>query len=248
MSARQDMQAQRYELKFIVPESLRPVVRGFVSSYLEIDAFAKDDFSYAIHSIYLDSPALHTYHASVNGERNRYKLRIRYYDDAPDSPVFLETKRKAADIVHKQRCTLPRSALESALAGDASRVRPSEIPDHNTFCKLMHQTRATPRAHVAYVREAWVSPHDNSVRVTMDHTVQVSPCFDLNLSLQPKKPVTVFPGQVVLELKFTNRYPDWFRDIVRTFNLMQCGAAKYAGGIALHGEHRFLHMPELQYV
>ena len=42
---------------------------------------------------------------------------------------------------------------------------------------------------------------------------------------------------IVLELKFTNRFPDWFRDLVRAFNLMQCGAAKYVDGVALQGEH-----------
>lgn len=248
MSTPHDMQAQRYELKFMVPESLRTAVRAYVSSYLELDSFARDDYSYAIHSIYLDSPNLHTYFASVNGDRNRHKLRIRYYDDSPTAPVFLETKRKVCDVVQKQRCVLPRAAVHDALAGDVSRVRPSEISGHQAFCSLVHQTNATPRAHVAYFREAWVSPHDNSVRVTMDRNVQVSPCFDLSLGMQLKKPVTVFPGEIVLELKFTTRYPDWFRSLVQTFNLMQCGAAKYAGGIELHGEHRFRQMPELQYV
>ena len=248
MAVHQDMQSERYELKFIVPEALRTEVRSFVASYLELDAFAHDDYSYAIHSIYFDSPDLHTYFASVNGDRNRYKLRIRYYNADPQSPVFLETKRKVCDVVQKQRCVLPRAALHDALAGDVSRVRPSDMNGHQSFCSLVHQTKATPRAHVTYFREAWVSPHDNSVRVTMDRQVQVSPCFDLDLSMQPKKPLTVFPGEIVLELKFTTRYPDWFRTLVRTFNLMQCGAAKYAGGIVLHGEHRFRRMPELQYL
>ena len=43
---------------------------------------------------------------------------------------------------------------------------------------------------------------------------------------------------VILELKFTNRFPDWFKELVRIFGLAQCGAAKYAGGVELMGEHR----------
>jgi len=37
---------------------------------------------------------------------------------------------------------------------------------------------------------------------------------------------------VILELKFTARYPNWFRDLVETFNCMQMGAAKYSEGIS----------------
>ena len=43
---------------------------------------------------------------------------------------------------------------------------------------------------------------------------------------------------MVLELKSTNRFPDWFRELVRVFGLRQCGAAKYADGVALQGEYR----------
>jgi hypothetical protein len=43
---------------------------------------------------------------------------------------------------------------------------------------------------------------------------------------------------IVLELKFTNRFPDWFRELVRVFGLRQCGAAKYVDGVATIGEYR----------
>jgi hypothetical protein len=51
-------------------------------------------------------------------------------------------------------------------------------------------------------------------------------------------PETVWGKDVVLELKFTNRFPDWFRELVRVFGLRQCGAAKYVDGVALLGEYR----------
>ena len=34
----------------------------------------------------------------------------------------------------------------------------------------------------------------------------------------------------------TNRFPDWFKELVRVFGLMQCGAAKYVDGVTLVGE------------
>jgi len=44
---------------------------------------------------------------------------------------------------------------------------------------------------------------------------------------------------VILELKFTGRFPDWFKEMVRIFNLRQGSASKYADGIARRGEPAF---------
>jgi len=52
-------------------------------------------------------------------------------------------------------------------------------------------------------------------------------------------PTTVFGRLVVLELKFTGRFPDWFKELVRIFNLRQGSASKYADGIVRKGEHYF---------
>ena len=51
--------------------------------------------------------------------------------------------------------------------------------------------------------------------------------------------MAVLEGQAVLELKFISRYPQWFREMVQTFHIMQTDAAKYTGGVQLHGEQHF---------
>jgi hypothetical protein len=53
-------------------------------------------------------------------------------------------------------------------------------------------------------------------------------------------PSSVFGDGVILELKFTGRFPDWFAEMVRVFGLRQGSASKYADGIAVKGEHHFL--------
>ena len=47
---------------------------------------------YHVHSLYLDSPAYELYHETTEGVKNRFKLRMRFYDDSPEAPVFLEIK------------------------------------------------------------------------------------------------------------------------------------------------------------
>src|SRR6185503_8920411 len=96
-----------------------PSIRDFVRAYLELDehGIGYPDMAYPVHSLYLDSDDLKTYQASVNGTKNRFKLRLRYYDDKPDSPVFCEVKARVDNCILKQRCGVRREAVVSLLAG-----------------------------------------------------------------------------------------------------------------------------------
>ncbi len=238
-----ELQAQRFEIKYLIPESLATEVRDYVRPYLELDEFAGEDFSYDIHNIYLDSDALDTYEATVKGEKDRFKLRVRYYDDSEKSPVFVEVKRRFNEVIRKSRCRLPKSEIapflggqlpESALVSGEKDWRSLE-----DFYGLMQTLGAKPKSHVAYRREAWVSTENNSFRVTMDRHVRSEPYFEPVPKTWMKDPVVVFGQDVVLELKFLNRFPDWMRDLVRSFNLSRSGGAKYAGGIRQRGEKHF---------
>src|SRR5947207_14394757 len=104
------------------------------------------------------------------------------------------------------------------------------------FCHRMLQLNARPKMHVAYLREADEKPSDNDVRVTLDRRVESQPNARPQLIARSSKPHLVFGKTVILELKFTARYPNWFRDLVETFHCMQMGAAKYSEGIFTRGE------------
>jgi hypothetical protein len=70
----------------------------------------------------------------------------------------------------------------------------------------------------------------------MDRYVQFEPDPTARAKTYMTNPVRPFGNEIILELKFTNRYPDWFKDLVRCFHLTQCGAAKYAAGTVMTGE------------
>ncbi|MBU6400843.1 MAG: polyphosphate polymerase domain-containing protein [Verrucomicrobia bacterium] len=246
---RQDhrLQQQRFELKYLIPETLTLGLRDFLQTRLEVDEYGANqpNFAYPVYSLYLDSDDLKTYHATINGSKNRYKLRLRYYDDQPASPVFFEIKRRMNNCILKQRGPVRREAVPWLLAGHLPEAEhlagsdPENLAAVQRFCLLMNQIRARPKAHNHYRREAWVSPHDNSIRVTIDRGIVIEPHFQPSLMTRLRRPTRVFGGEDVLELKFTDRFPDWFRALVRRFNLMQFAAAKYAEGVTVLGEHRF---------
>ena len=240
------LQLQRFELKYMIKEEAALAVRDFISSYLEIDEFGATlpNYSYPVHSLYLDSDDLKIYHSTINGDKNRFKLRLRFYENRPEAPVYFEIKRRMNNTISKQRGGVRRDAVDWLLAGHIPEPAhlvskdPKQLLALQRFCQLMSQLHANPKTHIAYLREAWLSRHDNSVRVTLDRQVRTEPEPVARLSTQMIDPVLVFNNEIVLELKFTDRFPNWFKELVRVFGLMQCGAAKYVDGVTLLGPHR----------
>jgi hypothetical protein len=238
------LQRQRFERKYFISEKQAGHIREFLKRYLVPDEFSasRPDLFYPVHSLYLDSSELTTYWATVHCEKKRFKLRVRFYDSRPESPLFFEIKRRENECVLKQRGAVHRTSGARLLVGhlpspdDLLSNRPYHLAALQRFCYLSQRLLARPKVHVAYSREAWVSPQSNSVRVTMDKEVRGEPRHEAIFTTDMSAPVYPFGKQLVLELKFTDRFPDWFLTLVRHFNLTQTGAPKYCGSIFESGE------------
>src|SRR6056297_690769 len=148
-------QRQRFELKYRINESLAREIRFFVEAYLDCDpnGISKPKRSYVVNSLYLDSPELYTYNRTVNGDRNRYKLRLRYYDSV-DSPIFFEIKQRRNRVIHKKRAQVSRGSVQDLLNGHAPTknhlVKNSsiELDALEHFCLLKGKLQASPKMHV----------------------------------------------------------------------------------------------------
>ena len=53
----------------------------------------------------------------------------------------------------------------------------------------------------------------------------------------------IYQDVIVLELKFTGRFPNWFNGLISRFNLMRAAAMKYSGGVVTVGEGIFIVNP-----
>lgn len=236
------MQQQRFELKYLIDEPIALRIRDFVRCHLSFDenSAGKPNFSYPVHSVYLDSDDLVTYWDTINGNKNRFKLRMRYYSAEPDEPVFFEIKRRMNNCIMKQRGVVRQSSIESLLAGHYPTEdmliskNPRQYFALQNFCNLMSKLQARPKVHIAYLREAYVSDNDQ-VRVTIDRAVDAEANPLRSVKTEMARPARSFDGQVILELKYTNRFPTWFNELVRVFGVMQCGAAKYVNSIEAIG-------------
>ncbi|MGA2496229.1 MAG: polyphosphate polymerase domain-containing protein [Tepidisphaeraceae bacterium] len=230
------LQENRFELKYLIDEPRANAIRDCVRGFLIPDTHADPNagFTYPIHSVYLDNPGLSLFNSTVQGHKNRFKLRARYYDDNPASPIYLEIKRRVNDAILKKRAAVHRSCAPGLIHGDPPRVEQlidsgqhKEWDALQNFCDLRDRLQAQGRVIVSYTREAWVTPDNNSVRLTMDRCI-------CGLRFQREFSTAAFAsgvrphiGGVVLELKFTSRFPVWMRDAARIFNLQRTSCAKY---------------------
>ena len=244
-------QTQRYERKYFVTQSQALQIREFLRHYLEPDEYSagRPNYSYPIHSIYLDTDQLTTYWATVHGEKSRFKLRLRFYDDNPETPVFFEIKRRMNECIIKQRAPVRKDAAATLVAGQFPgpehllNPKASNLVAVQKFCQLMQALQAQPKLHLAYLREAWLPRDDNFVRVTMDREIRASVVHRVNLTTKMVEPfyASFEPygnDIVILELKYTHYFPAWYRDLVQLFNLLQSGAPKYCACVMGIGEER----------
>lgn len=233
------VQRNRFELKYLINQRFVRTVRDFARAHLVRDRFARPEMAwcYPIYSVYLDSPDLVLCRSTEEGLRNRFKLRARFYDADPVKPVFCEIKRRVNDVILKERAMLRRSSAVRLLAGHPASKSDLVDPDDlkalsslNRFCELQRATGSVGCAIVAYSREAWTSRDDNGVRLTFDFQIRGA-WYANSLDLPTRWVYPRHNDDVVLELKFTGRFPIWMRELVQSCNLTRCSVAKYVGCI-----------------
>lgn len=228
--------SQRSELKFLVDESKAIAIRQYLLMHLRPDPNSSET-GYPVCSVYMDSPDDVLYHQTNQGIRNRYKLRVRIYDNEESNPAFLEIKRREGSAVKKQRATVDRATARALLSGENPSVSLSQSNGpvsagdwkaFQEFTRLRDRIGAIGTTYVYYQREAFVSPQNSSSRATFDRQLIAHPYTcgsDLALPVEGAK--TKAHDTVVFELKFTNRFPQWMQKMVRVFDLVAGPFPKY---------------------
>lgn len=250
MPFRDHMQRNRFELKYIIDERKAQGIRDFIRPYLVHDEFARPEaaWTYPIYSVYLDSASLDLFNATVCGHKNRFKLRARYYNGLPTSPVFFEVKRRVNDVILKDRAPVKREATTRLLCGAPpcredlhDPADPEAWSAVQLFCQLQYSTGARGRTIVGYTREAYNARDNDDVRLTFDRKL-VGAWFDESIpaveALRVDRPWVHPPiegGGTVLELKFNERFPNWMHVLVESFDLYRTCMAKYVNCVMALG-------------
>lgn len=235
-TAKDTMMACRYELKYRIGEPQARAVAEYVRAYLDLDRYAKlrPRGEYPIVSLYFDSDGFQLARETLEGKKNRFKLRVRGYSDNPESPCFFEVKRRVANVILKSRARVRHEDVAPIL-------RTGQVPtDYKTdetalkqFLLYMHWVQAKPLVLVRYMREAYEGDSNNRVRVTFDRQLCYKSTRQPTVKLNGAGWQDARLGFVILEIKFTAQYPVWLGRMVKIFNLKQGAMSKYVSSIQL---------------
>ncbi len=228
----------RYEFKYLVDAEQAEWVRRLTSMYCEPDSYGEAG-AYDVTSLYFDTSDWLTAMQTVEGQRNRFKLRVRTYGFEPQDPVFLEIKGRVGTTIVKSRAHMARTHVDALCSGSAPppdgfrALKASHQDDLERFRNRMDSLDMRPRLWVRYKREAWGSAFGDGARLTFDSELQVqapdvehpfTPYGDDWLNVQLEGP------PIIIEMKFNGAYPFWMQRIVHGLHLRRVSCSKYVQG------------------
>lgn len=233
----------RFELKYLLRPCDASAIRRFAGPFVRPDPFAarRPDHTYEISSLYFDTPDFLLSEMTHQGIKNRFKLRVRCYSDDPAEPVFLEIKRRMNKTIRKRRARLSRSeacrAVSAVLLHDACGLAAAP-PEAQDFLGLVAALGARPVCRVRYRREAYEAVSGAPLRITFDHAVEhlATSRYELSMNGTGWRPSGVEP--VILELKYTDVFASWVRDLIESYDLVPLSIPKYVLSVDCLREHR----------
>jgi len=225
----------RHELKYVISYAKTEAITRYIEPYLELDRYSRlrPDGFYPIVSLYLDSDNLQLCRESIDGNKNRFKLRIRSYTDDPEYPRFMEIKRRINLIIAKDRVKIkdgdiPRLLRGMDPAGLGYQENGNIISQFQLYAKSI---MAHPTVLIRYRRRAYEGYSHNRVRVTFDRELCYKSMRMQQVTLNGAGWQRHNIQGVILEIKFTGRYPAWLGRMTECFDLRVQSMSKYASSI-----------------
>ena len=225
----------RHELKYRIRESKARAIAQYIQSYIAPDRYSRKcpDLQYFISSLYFDSEQLHLCHETRDKKANRFKLRVRCYDNNPESPCFVEIKRRANSVILKDRARLPKNLLNKVIMDYhvPSTLYKKDQEILRQFQLYLYSLQARPVVMVRYKRQAFEDDSNNRVRITFDRYLNYRPPNGTVPTTNGLGWQNVPMDFTILEIKFTKSFPLWLNGLVKIFDLKQTAMSKYASSV-----------------
>lgn len=205
--------SKRYDSKFFLYQQLlESILMSSVDSYNILEVQKKRIQHYR--SLYFDNEKFSFYSAHHNGELNRFKIRLRKYNDVPN--IFIEVKYKN----NKCQSIKWRKKVNADILGPSiiSKHKKSFIENYigDAFGILL------PKVLIDYERITLIPKSNKAERITIDFNIK---CFFDGMS----KNLTNITIVEIKQRKVDCRSP--FFLIMRKNNVYQTNFSKYCFGI-----------------
>jgi SPX domain protein involved in polyphosphate accumulation len=225
----------RFEYKYVLGLEQAARFRESISEHMHLDEHVGENEGYWISSVYFDSCDYKSYFDKIDGEANRYKIRLRYYRESSSleclpKTFFFEVKYRAGDLISKDRFRLTEQAASESLR--TSRVSGQWNNQGELILdRLLQGLGARPVVNVSYFRKSYVCPRGTGLRITFDSCLSAA-MPDSSIGIPNVPQMSFLPEQyVILEIKFNWSMPRWVCHLAQAQNLKLRRYSKYCSAL-----------------
>lgn len=213
---------QRYETKYLITNAQKQRILEAMAPYMALDQYGRT----TIRNIYYDTDNYRLIRNSLEKPVYKEKLRLRSYAQArPDSPVFVELKKKYDQVVYKRRLALPEAQARSWICQGSSPPADSQIGrEISYFLRFYEGLR--PAVFLSYDREAYFCRDGSDFRVTFDDNL-LCRREGLSLELPPGGDPILRSDTILMELKCAGGIPLWMTQVLTREQLFKTSFSKY---------------------
>lgn len=212
---------ERTEKKYVISEEQYKSILSAMQQKTEKDQYGE----YTICNIYYDTENYELVRHSIEKPVFKEKLRMRSYGTPqPDSPVFLEIKRKFNGTVYKRRITLPYEEMMRFVETGEYPYPDNQVQKEIDFFIKSYSPK--PKVYLAYDREAYVGTDDAALRITFDSNIR-SRESELSLSAGDYGTVLLDKSRKVMEIKTDSAFPVWLCSALNENNIFPASFSKY---------------------
>ena len=213
---------KRYELKYILTKEQKDLVIKAMEPNMALDKYGRT----TIRNLYFDTDNYRLIRRSIEKPAYKEKLRIRSYQKAgPDTPVFVELKKKYKGVVYKRRIPLPeKDAVNWICAGNPCIQQTQIVQEIDYF--LEYYRNLHPTVFLSYEREAFHAKDGSDFRVTFDENIL---CRESNLSLDSDigGNSILDPNMTLMEIKCSGGIPLWMTEVLSKGQIYKTSFSKY---------------------
>lgn len=217
----------RFEKKYILNNLQVEQLKHRLSPIMKLDPILSGKEFYSIRSLYFDDYKDTCLKQVINGISERYKYRIRFYNDNTDY-IVLEKKYKINNMTKKTSVQITKEIVDGILKGNFVISK-----DNNKLLNefyLMIRTRGfKPVVIIDYDRIPYVYDA-GCVRVTLDYNLSCSYDFDNLFSDEIRRIPLMEEGNTILEVKYNDFIPDYIRFCLQLDGLYRTSYSKYGNG------------------
>ena len=213
---------KRYELKYLLTQEQKAKVLEAMEPYMALDKYGRT----TIRNLYYDTDNFRLIRHSIEKPAYKEKLRIRSYSKAdPDSPVFVELKKKYDSIVYKRRLALAETEALEWVSGEMPCLEKNQIVDEIDYF-LDYYGSLHPVVFLSYEREAFYAKDGTDFRVTFDDHIL---CRQEELSLEADVwGESLLPeDKVLMEIKCSGGLPLWMTHVLSQEHIYKTSFSKY---------------------